>query len=59
MHTNRLAYAQMRLILARLIFESDMELTEESRGWLHELRPYNLWYKAPLHVRIKARKSVE
>jgi len=40
--TTRLAYAEMRLILAHLIFEFDMELTEASRGWLHELRPYNL-----------------
>ncbi|EAT79904.1 hypothetical protein SNOG_12606 [Parastagonospora nodorum SN15] len=43
----------------RLIFEFDMELTDESRDWLHELRPYNLWYKAPLYVRIKSHKTEE
>jgi hypothetical protein len=52
----RLAYVEMRLILARLVFQLDMEIMDESRHWLKELKPYNLWYKAPLYVRIKARE---
>jgi hypothetical protein len=46
----------MRLALARLVFDFDMEIADESRDWLDELRPYNLWYKTPLYVRMKARE---
>jgi hypothetical protein len=53
----RLAYVEMRLTLARLVFSLDMEITEESRNWPDELIPYNLWYKTPLHIRIRARKT--
>lgn len=52
---DRLAYVEMRLTLARLVFHFDMETADESRDWLSELGPYNLWYKTPLYVRIKAR----
>jgi hypothetical protein len=47
----------MRLTLAHLVFDLDMEITDESRNWRDRLIPYNLWYKAPLYVRIKARES--
>lgn len=47
-----LAYAEMRLIIARIIFEFDMELPEESKGWLEGLRVYTIWEKKPLYVRF-------
>ncbi|KAH7389276.1 cytochrome P450 monooxygenase [Phaeosphaeria sp. MPI-PUGE-AT-0046c] len=53
-----LAYAEMKLILARLIFEFDMEIVDKDCNWLRQLRPFNFWYKTPLYVRIKARECL-
>ncbi|KAF1967976.1 cytochrome P450 ClCP1 [Bimuria novae-zelandiae CBS 107.79] len=51
-----LAYVEMRLTLARLLFRLDVELTDQSLKWAEQLRPYNLWFKASLYVRIKVRR---
>ncbi|KAI2631083.1 cytochrome P450 [Hypoxylon sp. NC1633] len=48
-----LAYAEMRLILAKIIFNFDMELSEDSRGWLEGQRAYVVWDKPPLNVYLK------
>lgn len=40
----------MRLILARIIYDFDMALADESRDWLARLRVYTIWRKAPLYV---------
>ena len=47
-----LAYAEMRLILARVLFEFDLELMEASASWLGGLRNWALWQKDPLMVRL-------
>lgn len=49
--TNRasLAYAEMRLILARVVFNFDMRIADESRNWIDQ-KVYNLWKKGPLMV---------
>lgn len=46
---NSLAYAEMRLILARVVFNFDMRIADESRNWIDQ-RVYNLWKKGPLSV---------
>ncbi|TVY84339.1 Cytochrome P450 monooxygenase aclL [Lachnellula suecica] len=51
-----LAYAEMRLILARVLHNFDFELQEDSRNWLSEQKSYGLWEKTPLHVKIIPRK---
>lgn len=38
--------------MTRLIFEFDMELAEESEGWLDSLKAYAIWEKKPLYVRF-------
>ena len=48
-----LAYAEMRIILARVIFEFDMELMESSKSWLENLKNFALWQKDPMMVRLK------
>ncbi|TVY35570.1 Cytochrome P450 monooxygenase [Lachnellula occidentalis] len=48
-----LAYAEMRLILARLVWNFDMELAEESRGWMKDLRVFLVYEKRPLMVHLK------
>ncbi|KAK6213619.1 trichothecene C-15 hydroxylase (cytochrome P450) [Colletotrichum tabaci] len=45
-----LAYAEMRLILARLIWNFDMTLAEDSKGWYERNQVYLLWEKGPVNV---------
>ena len=47
--TTSLAYAEMRLILARVIFNFDMRIADESRRWSDQ-KVWNLWKKGPLMV---------
>jgi hypothetical protein len=42
-----LAYAEMRSILTRIIWNFDMELKEDSMNW-EEQKVYSLWVRPPL-----------
>ncbi|KAI0490527.1 putative cytochrome P450 monooxygenase [Xylaria cf. heliscus] len=48
-----LAYAEMRLILAKIVFNFDMTLADDSRGWLEDQRAYTVWEKPALNVHLK------
>ena len=48
-----LAYAEMRIVLARVLFEFDLELMDSSKSWLEGLRNFTLWEKGPLMVKLK------
>ncbi|GAW18921.1 hypothetical protein ANO14919_084040 [Xylariales sp. No.14919] len=48
-----LAYAEMRLILAKLVYNFDMTLSESSRGWLRDQKAYTVWDKPALDVYLK------
>ncbi|EAW09020.1 cytochrome P450 [Aspergillus clavatus NRRL 1] len=51
-----LAYAEMRLILAKMVWSFEMELAEGSRqDWLQRCRVMRLWQKPELEVRVRAR----
>lgn len=52
-----LAYHEMRLIMAKLLWNFDMELDPRSEGWTEALRTFVIWEKSPLLVRLKARKA--
>ncbi|KAK1753193.1 cytochrome P450 [Echria macrotheca] len=45
-----LAYIEMRIILARIIWNFDMRITEEGLDWIRNQRAFNLWQKGPLKV---------
>ncbi|KAI9660595.1 MAG: hypothetical protein M1821_009947 [Bathelium mastoideum] len=45
-----LAYAEMRLILSRMIFNFDMELVNPDQDWIREQQANFLWKKGPLEV---------
>ncbi|KAI1366094.1 isotrichodermin C-15 hydroxylase [Xylaria arbuscula] len=45
-----LAYAEMRLILARIIFDFDMKMSPKSEDWIAKQRAYTLWDRVPLEV---------
>ncbi|EAU30964.1 conserved hypothetical protein [Aspergillus terreus NIH2624] len=49
-----LAYAEMRLILARVLWNFDLELCEESLHWKDQ-KSYLLWDKPPLMCKLKQR----
>ncbi|KAF6822561.1 trichothecene c-15 hydroxylase [Colletotrichum plurivorum] len=52
-----LAYAEMRMMLSRMVWHFDMELSPESKGWLdHPV--YTLWNKPPLKVHLTPRKDI-
>ncbi|KAI1425886.1 cytochrome P450 [Xylaria sp. FL1777] len=48
-----LAYAEMRLILAKLIYNFDISLADDSRNWLEGQKAYTIWDKPPLNVNLK------
>jgi len=43
----------MRLILANMIYNFDLSLSEESKGWIEGQRAYPLWGRGPLHVFVE------
>ncbi|OJD35901.1 cytochrome p450 [Diplodia corticola] len=47
-----LAYHEMRLILAKLLWNFDFELCPESDGWINQ-KCYTLWQKDPLWVKAR------
>lgn len=50
-----LAYAEMRLILARLLFDFDLELDERCRNWTEGQKAFMLWEKPALWVKLTER----
>lgn len=46
-----LAYAEMRLILAQVLWNFDMELAPESDNWADQ-QIFSLWQKGPLYVKL-------
>ncbi|KAF9694889.1 hypothetical protein EKO04_006712 [Ascochyta lentis] len=49
-----LAYAEMRLILAKLLWTFDVELVRPEMDWMEEQRVFALWEKPPLEVKLTA-----
>ena len=52
--SNSLAYIQIRLTLAKMLFNFDFELCEQSKNWISH-RTFLLWEKVPLMVRLTDR----
>lgn len=50
-----LAYAEMRLILAKMIWHFDFKLDRRSEGWLEKSVVHFLWVKPELHIRLTPR----
>ncbi|ORY62226.1 cytochrome P450 ClCP1 [Pseudomassariella vexata] len=47
-----LAYVEMRTIMARILFNFDLEIAEDSKGWIDQ-KIFNLWAKGALNVYLK------
>ncbi|KAF2687791.1 cytochrome P450 [Lentithecium fluviatile CBS 122367] len=50
--SKNLAYAEMRLIAAKVLFSFDLELGEESREWLKDQKAFLVWEKLVLMVKL-------
>ncbi|KAF0329915.1 hypothetical protein GQ607_002682 [Colletotrichum asianum] len=50
-----LAYVEMRMFLARVIWNFDIELAAESMDWLQKGRSFSVWAKHPLMVHLTPR----
>lgn len=48
-----LAYHEMRLIMAKVLYAFDFELGAESEGWMDQ-DTYILWQKKPLMCKLRA-----
>jgi cytochrome P450 len=53
-----LAYNEMRLILARVLWNFDLELCPESENWT-EQKIFFLWEKLPLFLKLKKKRGGE
>ena len=47
-----LAYTEMRLILANVLYHFDMELDPDSENWIQRQRNFNVWDRIPLNVHL-------
>lgn len=47
-----LAFAEMRIILARILFNFDLELVEPERDWTLNMPAFTFWEKPPLLVKL-------
>jgi hypothetical protein len=43
----------MRLILAKVLFNFDLELVDKDRDWIGEQKVFTLWEKSSLMVKLK------
>lgn len=50
--SHSLAYAEMRCILAKTLFNFDIEPVDEKKNWFDQ-KVFTLWEKSPLMVRLK------
>lgn len=50
-----LAYAEMRTILAKILWNFDLSLVDGASEWMASLKVYGAWEKLPFMVRLKPR----
>jgi hypothetical protein len=53
MFARSLAYAEMRLILAKVLFSFDLRLRDASRDWMRGQKLFTLWEKPSLMVDLE------
>jgi hypothetical protein len=45
-----LAYAEMRLIFARILYDFDLQLADDAKDWVKRQKAYTIWERIPLNV---------
>jgi hypothetical protein len=49
---NSLAYAEMRLLLAKMLWHFDFELEKPEEDWYGGLKSYMVWDRRNLNIRL-------
>jgi hypothetical protein len=47
-----LAYTEMRLVLAHIVYSFDMQLEQDGYGWIEKQLAFNVWDRGPLNVAL-------
>lgn len=50
---------ESKVILARLVWNFDMQLMPESRSWLDAMPNFTIWQKPPLMVRLSPAQAAK
>lgn len=45
-----LAFVEMRLVLASIIYNFDLKLSGDSQRWIERQKNFNVWDRVPLNV---------
>ena len=51
-----LAYHEMRVIAAKMLWNFDFELSKQSQDWDSNLKVWGVWEKPPLNVKVNPRR---
>lgn len=54
---NRLAWAELRITMAKLLWYFDFELASPDEDWWNKQRTYLIWERLPLMVNLKPRTA--
>jgi hypothetical protein len=54
--SNSLAYAEMRLLLAKMLWHFDFELENPDEDWYGSLKAFMVWERGSLKVHLMPRK---
>lgn len=52
-----LAYAEIRIILARLVWNFDLEIDLVSQNWMAEQKQFLLWERGHLNIKLRRRET--
>jgi hypothetical protein len=47
-----LAYAEMRLVVAKVLFSFDLELVDKTQDWFSGQKVFSVWEKPSLMVKV-------
>ena len=54
-----LAYAEFRLILARIMWNFEIEIAQQSQDWMQQQQSYLLWQKPALFAHLVSKRGRE
>lgn len=55
MVVSSMAYAEMRMVIAKVLFNFDLELADKSEDWWRTQNTFFVWQKKPLMVKLTPR----
>jgi cytochrome P450 len=52
-----IAWMEMRLYLAKMMWLYNLELVDKERDWVKDCKTYFMWMKAPLMIKVERREG--